>query len=198
MVALGKADAPPAIALPCAQRGLNEVERLKHQFAFEIAERWRDATARKRTADHALVTGGTHGAMINDGLAGNPDRPSRVDHAIPAGITTDGESMWVLGQQNGFGSTITDLLAEVTGNGGSTIVPDECPGGEAQAKTGIAEAPTEINIITGGAEIRIKASNGVKGFFHDGEIAAREMFGFDVIDHDVAWCAQCGGNRGLG
>ena len=76
-------------------------------------------------------------------------------------------------------------------------MPHKCPRREAEAVAGVAKAPAEIDIIARGPELRIEAADCLKGRAGDDEIAARQMLGLLVVEHDMARCSRCGTDDGF-
>ena len=89
-------------------------------------------------------------------------------------------------QQKMLGAPVAKLLAEKFADRRPPPMPDEGTRREAQAVAGIAQPPAEIHVIACGVEAPVEAADGVESQPGHGEIAARQMLGFLVIDQHVA------------
>lgn len=142
---------------------------------------WGDGAEWEGAADEGLEGGVAEEAVIDDGLAGGTDGAAAVDEAAPFGSAVGGEVGGVFLEEEFFGFAVADLLAEEGADGGAAVVPDEGSGGEAEAVAGVGEAPAEVDVVAGGAELWVEAADGVEGVFSNSDVAAREVFGFLIV-----------------
>jgi len=143
-----------------------------------------------------LVGGGAEGAVVDEVVLSRGDGTAGVDAALPADAA-DGEAIGMGVAEEGFGVAVAILLFEVAGEGGAAAVPDEGGGGEGELPVGIEEAPAEIDIVAGGAELFAEAADALEGGAADGEVAAGEVFGAGVVEEDVGGGAGGGGHHGF-
>lgn len=100
----------------------------------------------------------TGGSGVDEVARFDPERGSAVDAAFPADAGV-GEAMPVFLVEEGFGATVSDLLLEVFPGGGPAVVPNEGGGGEAEGEAGVAQPPTEVDVVACRFEDWIEAAD---------------------------------------
>ncbi len=152
-----------------------------HGLAEELAE--------------GLVGGLAGGAGVDEVAGLDTEGDALVNAAFPADAAL-GEAVGVFFVEEGLGFAVAALLFEVFCGGGAAVVPDEGGAGEAEGVAVVAEAPAEVDVVAGGLEDGVEAADFVEGGFFDREVAAGEVLGGGVIDHDVGGGAGGGGGEG--
>jgi hypothetical protein len=141
---------------------------------------------RRRRGVEGLEKRGGEGAVINDGRAhGHADAGGRVNAPVPLAAAEPIEIFGMAADEEGFGFAVTVLLFEVVVNGGAAVMPDEARGREAQGVALLLETPADIDVVAGFAENGIETANLLKRPFVESHVAAGDVFGHAVGEHDV-------------
>lgn len=189
-------DEPP-ISDPSAQAGLEKFDAGQGKTGAEAVEFCVDSAEWEHAVDDVLESGAAHVAVVNDRVVHHSDGAASVDEAVPFRSAKFRESLGVLGDEQALGTAVAKLLAKESDERAAPPVPDEGAGREAKAEPGVTQPPAEINIVASGLELRVKSADCVEGGAGDDEIAAGEMLGLLVAEHDVARCAGSGADHGF-
>lgn len=135
------------------------------------------------------------GAGVDEIARLDAESGATVNAAFPADAAF-GETVGVFFEEEGFGTAIAHLLFEVFPGGGAAMVPDEGGSGEAEREAGVVESPAEVDVVACGLEDGIEAADLREGGLFDRKVAAGEVLGGGVIEHDVGGRAGGGGGEG--
>ena len=92
---------------------------------------------------------------------------------------------------------VAGLLPEIAQHAGAPAVPDKGGRSERQLPAMVEKPPAEVDIVPGGYELGLEASDGLEGRAPEGEIAAGEVFRLQVPGEDVGGCAGGRGDDGF-
>ena len=85
-----------------------------------------------------------------------------IDTAFPTNAGF-GKALVVFLKEEGLGVAVTDLLFEVFPEGGAAVVPNEGSGGKSKRESGIAEAPAEVDIVSGSVKDGVETLDFLEG-----------------------------------
>lgn len=125
----------------------------------------------------ALKAGAAEHAVIDHRSAdGGHGAVDAVDTSLPLAGTLSGKVVWVFDCEDRFGLSVSCLLGQVTGDGGSVVVPDYSGWAEAQAPSSFEDAPADIDVIAGSMKCGVETVHGVEGPFPEGHVTAGQVF----------------------
>ncbi len=106
----------------------------------------------------------------------------------------------MLGQEQCLGLAVTGLLLEVGPHRGSPVVPDEASRTESDLEVVILQPPAQVNVVPCLAENRIEHPDLLQRPLIQGHVAARNVLGLPIRQHDVSGAAgghhhRCGHAR---
>ena len=84
-----------------------------------------------------------------------------------------------------FSAAVAGLLFEIGANRAAAMVPDLSGRGEADFFPGVEQSPADVNIIAGLAEARIEAAYVEQCLAAERHVAAGDVLGIAVVEHDV-------------
>ena len=100
------------VASTTAGGGLEGAEHFQEELRAGSPECGVDRAQRQHPVHQRLVSGLSHGAVVNDGILANPHRTAAIDEALPAGFPVLAESVGMLREQKFLRFPVADLLAE--------------------------------------------------------------------------------------
>ena len=127
------------------------------------------------------------------GLDAESDAP--IDAAFPADPAF-GKAMGMFFKEEGFGMAIAHLLSKIFPGSGPAVVPDKGSSRKSKSESSVTKPPTEIDVVTSSLEDGVEAIDLSKGGFFDREMAAGQVLGGEVINHDMSGSARGGGGEG--
>ena len=89
---------------------------------------------------------------------------------------------------------ISHLLFEIFPGSGPAVVPDKGSSGKPERESSVAKPPAKVDVVSCGVKDGIEALDLREGGFFNGKMTAGQVFGGEVINHDVSGSAGgCGG-----
>ena len=92
--------------------------------------------------------------------------------------------------QHRLGLAVAALLAQVGPERRTPVMPDERRRAEADAVAAFLQAPANVHVVAGAMENGIEAADLHQGPFVKGHVAAGNVFGLTVGQHDVRGSAR--------
>ena len=138
-------------------------------------------------------------AMVDPGAAGGQAGGGtfEIDAAFPAGAAAQAETLGIERHEHGLGTTVAELLLEVSLDREAPVMPDHGGGMKSDPVAGLDEAPTEIDVVASGPELFVESADVVEGVASHRKIAARQVLGFDVVEQHVRGASRSGGDHGF-
>ena len=183
-------------AVERAEAGGKPVGDAEEEVGARFVEFVGEGSAGEDVGGEGLVGGGAEWSVVDDVVITGGNRATGVNGAFPADAG-EGEPMGMRIVEEGFGMSVAELLFHVAGEGGASAVPDEGAGGKGEFPVVVDEAPANVDVVTGGAELFAESADAVEGAATDGEVAAGEVFGAGVVEEDVGRCTGSGGDDGF-
>ena len=167
-----------------------ECDRVPLQAAHQLGPR------RSGFGVQALEQAGAEDAVINDRTVKDPLEPRQpVDHAFPAGGPLRIKILHVFEAKHRLRLPVPFLLPEVGLHRESAVMPHHRTGAEANAVACLHQPPAKVDIIPGGAEIRIESPHLFQRPFPVGHVASRDVLCLRVTQQDVRGRAGAGRHR---
>ena len=117
-----------------------------------------------------------------------------VDAALPTDAAF-GKTLRVFFEEEGFGFPVAHLLFEVSPGRSAAVMPNEGGAAEPEGVSGVAESPAKVDVVSGGVELFVESADLIEGGSSYREVAAGEVLGGGVVEHDVGGCAGRGGSE---
>lgn len=129
-----------------------------------------------------------------DKVAGfDTESDAPIDAAFPADPAL-GKAMRMFFKEEGFSMAISHLLFEIFPGSGTAVVPDKGSSGKPERESSVAKPPAKVDVVSCGVKDGIEALDLREGGFFNGKMTAGQVFGGEVINHDVSGSARgCGG-----
>src|SRR6185436_8946367 len=84
--------------------------------------------------------------------------------------------------QHRLGFAVATLLPQISPHGITPVMPDHCPGSEAQSPTLLLQPPADVHVVARDMELRIKPADGLERHPAKGHVATRKMLRFPIRD----------------
>lgn len=129
-----------------------------------------------------------------DKVAGfDTESDTPIDAAFPADPAL-GKAMRMFFKEEGFSMAVSYLLFEIFPGSGPAVVPDKGSSGKPERESSVAKPPAKVDVVSCGVKDGIEALDLREGGFFNGKMTAGQVFGGEVINHDVSGSAGgCGG-----
>src|SRR5579859_1115291 len=121
-----------------------------------------------------------------------PDGALAIDHTAPPRLPDGVEAKRMFKKQHRLGAAVPLLLADVTADRVSSMMPDECRRRVTDAQACVQESPADIDVVPRHAELLIEPTQREQAFAIEGEVAAGDMLGEPVVEHHVTWTPRTG------
>ena len=167
-----------------------ERDRVPFQAAHQLGPR------RSRLGVQALEQAGAEDAVINDWTVKDPLEPRQpVNHAFPAGGPLRIKVLHVFEAKHRLRLPVPFLLPEVGLHREPAVMPHHRTGTETNPVACLHQPPAKVDIIAGGAEIRIESPHFFQRPFPVGHVASGDVFRLRVTQQDMRGRAGAGRHR---
>src|SRR6266550_2124183 len=110
---------------------------------------------------------------------------SGVNLAPPSPSAKDIEGLRVLARQEGLGCAVASLLFQIIRDRRATVMPNESRRTESELAAALLQSPADINVIACLFKLWIKTAGFLQGPFMKSHVAARNVLGQTIGQHDV-------------
>ena len=124
--------------------------------------------------------------MVDDlPLQGHTQLRRGVNAAAPDAAAEKVEILRVLAHQQGFRFAVAGLLLQVSADRGTPVVPDKTGVTESELAASLLQTPADIHVVTRRAKHRIEPADFLQRPFVKHHVAAGNVLGLTVGQHDV-------------
>src|SRR5205807_8812667 len=87
-----------------------------------------------------------------------------------------------LALEHRFGSAIADLLLPIGAERVAAVMPDHGGGMKAQGPPPLLQAPADVDVVPGGAELRIEPADRLEAFLPERHVAAGDVLRLAIAE----------------
>ena len=91
----------------------------------------------------------------------------------------------MLSLEQRLGLAVASLLAQVAAHGAAAVVADDRAGAERDLPARVEQPPAHVDVVAGGAELRVEAAEPLQRVLADRHVAAGDVLGLAVGDQHV-------------
>ena len=136
-----------------------------------------------RAAPHAVVD-------ASRAPAEKPREAGAVDAARPAHVSRPVVLLGPFALQHRLGAPVADLLPPVGAQRVPAVVPHQGGGVEAERPAALQQPPAHVDVVPGGAELRIESADRLEAAFPERHVAAGDVLGLAIVQQHVDGTAR--------